>query len=239
MSLLVGLLAAAAVAVAAERFSPRPPRLRPVPKATRRNSSVRRLLLPTAVVVAALTIGPLGAAASVIVVVVRRRLGTIRSMRHTQSSIAAAFPDFVDVLVLTITAGCTTTQAIDIVGDVVPEVLQAAIRSVAHRTRLGGRFADAIADLQVEPPMGLGPIAQPLADALALADRYGTPLAPVLDRLAEEARNQRRRNAEAAARQLPVRLAFPLVGCTLPSFVLLTVVPLMAGTFSSLHGLTP
>jgi len=94
-------------------------------------------------------------------------------------------------------------QAIDIVGDVVPSALQSAIKSVAHRTRLGGRFADAIVELQLEPPIGLGSIAQPLADALALADRYGTPLAPVLDRLAEEARNQRRRNAEAAARQLP------------------------------------
>jgi pilus assembly protein TadC len=88
-------------------------------------------------------------------------------------------------------------------------------------------------------PRRLGQIAQPLADALALADRYGTPLPPVIDRLADEARAQRRRNSEAAARQLPVRLAFPLVGCTLPSFVLLTIVPLMAGALSSLRGLMP
>ena len=68
---------------------------------------------------------------------------------------------------------------------------------------------------------GLGPIAQPLVDSLSAADRYGLPLAPVLERLSFEARQQRRRDTEAAARELPVRLAMPLVLCTLPSFVLL------------------
>ena len=106
-----------------------------------------------------------------------------------------------------------------------------------RRADTGQRFAEAVTALLEPPPHGLGPIAQPLVDALALADRYGTPLPPILDRLADEARAQRRRNADAAARRLPIQLSFPLVGCTLPSFVLLTVVPLMAGTFSSLHGL--
>jgi hypothetical protein len=34
---------------------------------------------------------------------------------------------------------------------------------------------------------------------------------------------------------LPVRLAMPLVLCTLPSFVLLAIVPLLVGALSSLH----
>ncbi len=123
--------------------------------------------------------------------------------------------------------------------DVVPAVLRQGVEAVAHGTASGERFADAIIRLRDSPPTGLGPIAQPLTDALALADRHGTPLPPVLDRLAAEAREHRRRQSEIAARQLPIRLAFPLVGCTLPSFVLLTIVPLMAGTFSSLRGLSP
>ena len=61
------------------------------------------------------------------------------------------------------------------------------------------------------------------------------PIAPVLERLAEEARSERRRAADAAARQLPVRLAAPLVVCTLPAFVLLAIVPLLIGAFSSWH----
>ena len=70
---------------------------------------------------------------------------------------------------------------------------------------------------------------------LGAADRYGLPLAPALDRLAAEARLARRQQAEAAARELPVRLAAPLVLCTLPSFVLLASVPLLIGTVSSLR----
>ena len=45
-----------------------------------------------------------------------------------------------------------------------------------------------------------------------------------------------RRAAEIRARKLPVLLLFPLVLCTLPAFGLLTVAPLVAGTFDSLSG---
>lgn len=71
-------------------------------------------------------------------------------------------------------------------------------------------------------------------DSFAAADRYGLPLAPIVERLAAEARHQRRRRTEAVARQLPIRMAAPLVLCTLPSFVLLAVAPLLLAAISSL-----
>jgi pilus assembly protein TadC len=80
----------------------------------------------------------------------------------------------------------------------------------------------------------VGPAARPLLDALLQHDRYGTPLLPALERVAIEARARRRRRAEEAARRLPVVLLFPLVLTTLPAFVLLTVVPLLAGSLGSL-----
>jgi Flp pilus assembly protein TadB len=155
------------------------------------------------------------------------------TQRRRQRVLALGFPDFIDVLVLTVRAGCTPLQAFVTLAASVDPTLGDALRAVVQRVTRGERFADAL----VELPRQLGRIAQPLVDALAMSDRYGTPLAPILDRLADEARAQRRRNADAAARQLPVRLSFPLVGFTLPSFVLLTIVPLMAGTFSSLQAL--
>ena len=153
--------------------------------------------------------------------------------RRTARRLTLAFPDFIDLLVLTVRAGCTPLQAIETLESSADPPLREALRAVVQIVASGERFSDAIAHL----PHQLGTIAQPLADALALCDRYGTPLAPILDRLADEARAQRRRNAEAAARQLPIRLSFPLVGFTLPSFVLLTIVPLMAGAISSLQRL--
>ena len=84
-----------------------------------------------------------------------------------------------------------------------------------------------------------GPIGRELAAAPWRADRDGLPLAPVLDRLAAEARAARRRAGEAAARRLPVRLTFPLVICTLPSFVLLAIAPAVLGALSTLRADAP
>lgn len=185
----------------------------------------------------ALLLGPFAASIVIVVVAVWPRLRHARDLARARTRAALAYPDFVDMLVLSVKSGCTPRQALDTLLDVTPGPVRVAVTTVVQRTDTGQRFAEAVTALLESPPHGLGPIAQPLVDALALADRYGTPLPPILDRLADEARAQRRRNADAAARRLPIQLSFPLVGCTLPSFVLLTVVPLMAGTFSSLHGL--
>jgi tight adherence protein C len=67
------------------------------------------------------------------------------------------------------------------------------------------------------------------------AERYGTPLLPGLDRLAVDARLDRRRRAEEAARRVPVKLLFPLVLCVLPAFGLLTMTPLLAGALDALR----
>ena len=72
-----------------------------------------------------------------------------------------------------------------------------------------------------------------------LVPLQGLALAPVLDRLAHDARAARRRQGESAARKLPVRLSFPLVACTLPAFVLLALAPALLGALSTLRGSAP
>lgn len=142
-----------------------------------------------------------------------------------------ALPDAIDLFVLAVRAGHLPTTAIEIVLPHLDPALQPAFTEVSGAVGNGMRFADALAIL----PSRLGPQVAPLADSLIAADRYGLPLAPVLDRLADEARQHRRRLADANARQLPVRLSLPLVLCTLPSFVLLAVVPLLLAAFASLN----
>jgi Flp pilus assembly protein TadB len=141
------------------------------------------------------------------------------------------YPEALDLIVLSIRAGYLPAQAIVEIVPHLPTSLRDAFAAVGESMMHGTRFADALTELGAR----LGSIAQPLVDSLSAADRYGLPLAPLLERLAFEARQQRRRDTEAAARELPVRLAAPLVVCTLPSFVLLGIVPLLLGALSSLR----
>ena len=153
-----------------------------------------------------------------------------RSTRRVRAAIEVEWPAAIDVVVLAIRAGHLPAAAIRSALPHLPTAVRPAFHTVVTCVDEGERFADALAQL----PHQLGPIAAPLADSLAAADRYGLPLAPVLERLATEAHLARRRRADTLARQLPVRLAAPLVVCTLPSFVLLAVVPLLLAALSSL-----
>ncbi len=151
--------------------------------------------------------------------------------RRRRAEVERAYPQAVELIVLAVRAGHLPHAAIRESLARLPPAVRPAFAHVIARCERGERFADALGAL----PSMLGPLAGPLADTLAAADRYGLPLAPVLERLATEARLQRRRQAEALARQLPVRLAGPLVMCTLPAFVVLAIVPLLLAALSSLN----
>ena len=203
---------------------------RAVAPRTRRRRSMHIVLagLTAAILI---MLAPVAALAMLVGAGLVRRTSAARRTARATRQITADFPDALDLLVLSIRAGYLPAHAVAEIGRFVPVSLCAAFTAVDLEMQHGKRFADALNELQTQ----LGPIAQPLVDSLSSAERYGLPLAPVLERLAFEARQQRRRESDAAARELPVRLAMPLVLCTLPSFVLLAIVPLLLGALSSLH----
>ena len=151
--------------------------------------------------------------------------------RRRPRQVEAGYPHAVELLILAVRAGYLPVTAMELVAERVDPPIDAAFRRVVGQAGEGRRFADALATITDD----LGAIAAPLVDTLAAADRYGLPLGPTLDRLAAEARDHRRRSAEARVRQLPVRLAAPMVLCTLPSFVFLAIAPLLIGAISSLR----
>jgi tight adherence protein C len=153
-----------------------------------------------------------------------------RAGRRYDEAVADQVPDIVDLLALTTAAGLPVSVALEAIGDRPGGPLGAAIAAAVRHVQRGGTTAGALASLAAT-----GPPARPLVDALAQHDRYGTPLGPALDRVAIESRARRRRRAEEAARRLPVTLLFPLVLTTFPAFVLLTIVPLLAGSLSALR----
>jgi tight adherence protein C len=205
-------------------------RPKPTPRAATAHTPRRRHRW-IAVVGVAVALSPLLGLVALIGAAMWHRWSGVRRNARAARRISAHFPDALDLLVLSIRAGYLPAQAIVEITPFLPPPLQPSFVAAIKAMDSGERFADALRQL----PAHLGPIAQPLVDSLSAADRYGLPLAPVLERLAFEARQQRRRDADAAARELPVRLAMPLVLCTLPSFVLLAIVPLLLGALSSLR----
>jgi tight adherence protein C len=170
-------------------------------------------------------------AGAVVGSVVFRRVRTIRRRRAEKRRMGDCLPDAIDLLVLSIRAGWLPAAAIAEIEPHVDPCLRQALNAVTAAMSDGARFADALQHLVA----GWGPPAHSLVDSLAAADRYGLPLAPVLERLAGDAKQQRQRDADAAARELPVRLTVPLVLCTLPSYVLIAIAPLLLGAFASLR----
>jgi tight adherence protein C len=181
-------------------------------------------------VVLALLWPPLGLLAGGTALAVPRVLRHRNQQRWRRAS-QRQLPDVVDLLVVAISAGLTPALAVDQLAALAPEPFAAAFAETGRRVSRGQRLADALDAL----PALLGDTARPLAHTLASAERYGSPVGPALELLAHDARRDRRRLAEEAARTVPIKLCFPLVCCTLPAFVLLTIAPLVAGAVRSLR----
>jgi Flp pilus assembly protein TadB len=176
-----------------------------------------------------LVVPPIGVAVVVVVLVARVRRPRRRAAQQ-QRAIDQAVPDVVEVAATAVAAGATVPLVVQALAEWSPAVQREAWR-VAHRLVVdGARCAEALAGVADS----LGDGVRPLVAVLTAALDDGVALLPSLDRLAAEARADRRRRSEAAARRLAVRLAFPVVCCTLPAFALLTVAPLLGAALGDL-----
>jgi tight adherence protein B len=102
--------------------------------------------------------------------------------------------------------------------------------SVADLIRAGAPLEEALL-----PLTNLHPITgKNLGHTIVEAERDGLPILDTVMRLATDHRNQRRRQIDTRIRQLPTRLSIPLVVCVLPSFLLLSVAPLVLASLSQL-----
>ena len=194
--------------------------------ADRRAGLVALALLAGAVVDP--TLGLVAAAACWLAL--RRR--ATREHRRAGVDILSELPEAVDLFSLAASAGLSVRLAVDAVAPRLTGPVGAALRRAARQMRLGVDTAEALEALTAAPaadPLRL--LVRPLVDAL----RYGSPLGPALERAAAVARTERRRQAEMAARRVPLRLLFPLTFCVLPAFVLLTIVPTVAQSLELLQ----
>lgn len=154
---------------------------------------------------------------------------TVRRMARHASHVDAELPDFVDLVSVHLRSGKPPALAFLHASDSAAGNTGDAARQVADAVRNGTRFVDALVVARTR----FGLRAQTLIDALVDTERDGLPPRELFERLASDAKDQRRREAERRIRALPVRLTLPLVGCILPSYLLLAVIPLLASQFSS------
>jgi tight adherence protein C len=144
-----------------------------------------------------------------------------------------AAPAVLDLLGAALLAGLNPHKAVLRVAERAPDALGEDLGLAAAVLRLGGTPAAALR--AAADRSGLDEL-RAAAAALEAAERWGAPPAEALAARAAALRSRARLHAEAEAGRAAVRLAFPLVLCFLPAFVLLTVVPTVAG---SLRALTP
>jgi len=168
--------------------------------------------------------GPVGAVATIGLLVLLRRARSARAARRASAARATRLPDAIDLLVVAGSAGLTARQGLRLVAQRGPPELRPAFLDVIGRVDTGAPLGEALPRLVDS----VGEQARSMVRAVLTAERDGVPIRSLLSHLADEARRQRRHELEAAVRRLPVRLTFPLACCSLPAFVVLTVVPLTA-----------
>ena len=103
-------------------------------------------------------------------------------------------------------------------------------KSVADLISAGAPLEEALLPLATADPIS----GKHLGHTIVEAERDGLPVLDTVMRLATDHRAQLRRQTETRIQQLPTRLTIPLVLCVLPSFLLLSVAPLVLASLSQL-----
>lgn len=151
-----------------------------------------------------------------------------RTQAIDRDALVRALPGALDLLAACLEAGLPLRSALPEVIAVTPAPLRDLLAGVDAAVAVGVDEAEAWTALAEDPSLGL--VARDVARAL----RSGTPLATVIVTHAADARRDRRAVVESSAKSVAVRTVLPLMVCYLPAFVLIGVVPIIAGTLLNL-----
>ena len=155
-------------------------------------------------------------------------IGRLASSEQTtqQQELAKQLPHALELLGLSLAAGCPLKTAIDQAGRHCLEPTATLLAEVSARIEIGLSAQAAWEELKDHPVWGRA------ATDLAQASRSGSSLAKLLAAHSEDARVLYRSNRERWARTVSVRAVLPLTLCYLPAFILVGVVPILAGVLT-------
>ncbi|MGA4668954.1 type II secretion system F family protein [Propionibacteriaceae bacterium Y1923] len=153
--------------------------------------------------------------------------GLVRRRRR----LAEQLPEVLGLLASALSAGSPTRVAIDDVAAVSLPESRAVLESVGSHLRVGRSEQEAWQQVADDP--ALAPVWGGPARDLARNATSGAAVVEVLQVHATQARANHRGEVEKQARTVGIRSVLPLMTCFLPAFVLVGVVPIIAGLVSS------
>lgn len=171
------------------------------------------------------------AAAVVTALVAWRVLGRAEApgARRRREELARDLPAAVHLIGACLAGGAPPGHALGLVAAAMGGAVGEELLVLHHRLELGADPIDVWRDVAEHPQLA------PLGRVLARAHESGASVRVAVERLAEELRDGALHDAQARARTVEVRSAAPLGLCFLPAFVLVGVVPLVAGIFAGVR----
>lgn len=156
-----------------------------------------------------------------------RRAPVLEAQRRDRA-VAADLPFLVLLLAAGLRSGAAPGPALRRAQEACPGPAAERLRPLTARLAWGVDPVDVWQELARDPALGA------LGRRLARSHRTGASVAQAVADLADELAAQRRAEVEDLARGVGVRAALPLGLCLLPAFVLLGIVPVVAGLFGQL-----
>jgi Flp pilus assembly protein TadB len=193
----------------------------------RRAVLTRRGVAALVGIAAAVLLGrPVGLLAGVgVAVACARMFATLepRAVRERRARLVADLPIAIDLMAACLRGGSSWGESVEAVATALGGPLGAELHWVAAQISLGADPVTTWLTLADEPALAA------LARAAARTSDSGSALAPTLARLAQDQRRAARAEASARAQAAGVRAVAPLGLCFLPAFVLIGIVPAIAG----------
>lgn len=151
-----------------------------------------------------------------------------RATRLREQSVARELPVALDLLAAMVASGAPLRRAVSEVARVSPPTTAEVLSLVAAHTDIGVNDEQAWRVLLGRNDWAQGWV--PVARDLARGAASGTGMEATLHTHASDARRRRQESLELRARTVGVRSVMPLMVCFLPAFLLVGVVPIIAGT---------
>lgn len=152
-----------------------------------------------------------------------------REVREARSCAVRDLPHLVDLLAATLRSGAAPATALATVCAACPGAAADRLDPVLARLAVG------VPAGEVWRVLSRDDVLAPLGHTLARAEASGSSVADAIERLADDLEREALATVEDRARAVGVRAAVPLGLCLLPAFILVGIVPTVAGLLATLR----